>query len=541
MLGSDLHISDVSDADLARWEAAEVSPPLIPSVSTSTVGRTAHHELVGASSQCSMVSSRLSLQCPSQCSKVPSRLSLRRASIMDSGPKLRVRVASLPVGETVTHELDDMVKSVEQGAQSSSVLPNQSTLRKDVDLLNSRLHSTNALLLNPNGKRMQYWDLCTLSALAFTATVTPYEVCMMWGPSKVGALFVINQCINFIFIVDICCNFFLPFKAPLSHGGGWVKDHTRIAAHYAKGWFVIDVCSVFPVDVLMVAGVLGSEEIGSDNGNNGTQMLQMVRMLRLLRLIKLARILRASRIFSRWENSISISYPQRSLITWTVLIAMVLHWMACSLGLVAQLHTSLRTPSVTAEVSARIEAERQGLTTTGSECFGCVYGDHFGMARYCESPCLTPCEFDVHAGLDLPNAYPAELDAHMNYLVKQESWVCRYNAVGTVRPSQYHGSLWVAAIYVSLLQLSGGVGSIVPENLEEYVLFIINILLGSVLWAMVVGTVCGVMTTGDPHSIKFKQDMDALNFFLEDMNMPSQLRMRAREYLRNCRERVDST
>ena len=37
----------------------------------------------------------------------------------------------------------------------------------------------------------------------------------------------------------------------------------------------------------------------------GAGVLGAIRMLRLLRLIKLARILRASRIFSRWENSIS--------------------------------------------------------------------------------------------------------------------------------------------------------------------------------------------------------------------------------------------
>ena len=91
-------------------------------------------------------------------------------------------------------------------------------------------------------------------------------------------------------------------------------------------------------------------------------------------------------------------------------------------------------------------------------------------------------------------------------------------------------------MYVSLIQLSGGVGSIVPENVTEYVLFIVNILIGSVLWAMVVGTICGVMTTGDPHTIRFKQDMDALNFFLDDMRMPKKICLRAREYLRNCRE-----
>lgn len=40
------------------------------------------------------------------------------------------------------------------------------------------------MLLNPSSRLMQYWDFCTLSALAFTATVTPYETCMIWKEVK---------------------------------------------------------------------------------------------------------------------------------------------------------------------------------------------------------------------------------------------------------------------------------------------------------------------------------------------------------------------
>lgn len=89
---------------------------------------------------------------------------------------------------------------------------------------------------------------------------------------------------------------------------------------------------------------------------------------------------------------------------------------------------------------------------------------------------------------------------------------------------------------VAMIQLGGGVGSIVPENFVEYLIFFLCIVCGSVLWAMVVGTICAVLSTGDPHLIQFKQNMDTLNYFLEDMNMPQELRMRAREYLRNTKE-----
>ena len=66
-------------------------------------------------------------------------------------------------------------------------------------------------------------------ALIFTATVTPYEVCMMWGDTEIEGLFIVNQVVNLIFIVDICFNFLLPYKEPLRKGGGTVKSHDKIA------------------------------------------------------------------------------------------------------------------------------------------------------------------------------------------------------------------------------------------------------------------------------------------------------------------------
>ena len=465
----------------------------------------------------------------------------RSSASMRSSRKSIVRVET--DDDDTFEPLDAMMKELERSGADISGLPDTSTMRKDVKRLNRRLRRGTACLLNPRSNMMQRWDFCTLSALFFTATVTPYEVCMMWGDTKQDTLFYVNQFVNGIFVVDIIFNFLLPYRESLQKGGGTVKSHYKIAKKYIRSWFFLDVISVIPVDVLMVYGLLGgSAEVDGDapSGAGATDLLQMIRMLRLLRLIKLARILRASRIFSRWENSISISYARQTLIKWTVTIAIVLHWMSCSLGLLAQLHESLRTLAVTDEIERRVTLERAGQGWGGgTECYGCVYGDYgdeVGMRQYCLSGCLTPCELDARAATDLPNAFEAEISAHLTWLAKQESWVCRYQGVGTVRPPEWHGEVWVTAVYVSLIQLGGGVGSIVPENLAEYILFVINILLGSLAWAMVVGTICGIMATGDPHTIAFQHNMDGLNFFLRDMSMPTDLCIRAREYLRNTRD-----
>ena len=151
---------------------------------------------------------------------------------------------------------------------------------------------------------MQRWDFFTLSALFFTATVTPYEVCLMWeettwetpSPRRAAALHRQLDCESDIH-VDMGFNFFLPYRES-TEGGALVKSHKRIARRYLKTWFFIDLVSVIPVDNIMMS---------FDTSGCQTRRCSHGRMLRLLRLIKLARILRASRIFSRWENSISIS------------------------------------------------------------------------------------------------------------------------------------------------------------------------------------------------------------------------------------------
>ena len=66
----------------------------------------------------------------------------------------------------------------------------------------------------------------------------------------------------------------------------------------------------------------------------------------------------------------------------------------------------------------------------------------------------------------------------------------------------------------------------------EYVVFFIALLLGSVIWAIVQGVVCGIITTGDPCFIEHRQNMDALNFLMEDMKVDMDIRVRVRDYYR---------
>jgi len=271
-----------------------------------------------------------------------------------------------------------------------------------------------------------------------------------------------------------------------------------------------------------------------DTDSVNPSMLRMVRMVRLMRLLKLARILRASRIFSRWENSISMPNASRTLIGWVIAISITLHWFACGLGLLAQMHGSLRDDVINdleAVVGARMQHD--------PFCSGCNRTDAVLDAKYCGdmTPCLTPCEIEELAYLNKGSrTLPPWMHAYeMRQITKSEHWICRYSDQGMALDPREHLKVFVAALHVAMLQMGGGVGSIVPENTSEFMVFFMCTLLGSVLWAIVVGTICGLIATGDPHDINYRQTMDSLNYFLTDLNIPHETRIKTREYLRQAR------
>ena len=303
----------------------------------------------------------------------------------------------------------------------------------------------------------------------------------------------------------------------------------KIARRYLSSWFVIDAISILPVEEIIEWSLATLDQSNLD-------FLKIVRMVRLLRLIKLMRILRASRILKRWEGVMPISYAHWELFKWIAIVVLTTHWLACSLGLLAQLAGNQRTDALAAGVLARVLAG-EPADEGGGECFGCVLGDTRYEA-FCEfTSCLTSCELDVLARMELGGEpFLEQVVGKRKAIHNAQTWICRYNDEGSVRNVDYHGDVWLAAMYVSTVAMTGGVGSIVPENRAEYAVFCFAILIGSIIWAMVVGTICAMMTTGDPHTIAFRQQMDALNDFIADMKIPYELGVLARAYLRNTRE-----
>ena len=74
-------------------------------------------------------------------------------------------------------------------------------VRRDAKRVKQRLYEANRLLLDPESKAMQAWDIGTVIALMFTLLVSPYEIGFLEEYTGTGAtvLFAINQGVTVLF------------------------------------------------------------------------------------------------------------------------------------------------------------------------------------------------------------------------------------------------------------------------------------------------------------------------------------------------------
>lgn len=409
------------------------------------------------------------------------------------------------------------------GGGGSGLPPNtnRDDFHEDARKLTRRLNRMKAGLLDPTGKFMEKWDLVIIFVMLYTSFITPWELAFVRTPST-DALFICNQFVNGIFWIDLVFQFFIPIT---DRDGRTVRAHKRIAYHYLTGWAIIDFVSVLPLDVLDVYGVFdrmassGSSGTSAEDTRQTRQVVKMVRLLRLLKLLKILRVLRASRVLTRLETRFAMTYTTNEGIKYCVVIIVTLHWFACAWACLATF--SLDDPRTTALADA--VAAQQNIDST---CTGCATGDP-ADSRECTSDCLSSCEVSQLAILE---GVPS------NLVYKRQHWMCRARDSGLITSDWGGGGffeLYIACLVVAIGQLSGGSISIAPENQAENILFLLALLAGSVIWAIVQGVVCGIITVGDPHYITHRQNMDQLNFLMADMGVNQEVKIRVREYYKN--------
>ncbi|KAJ8344821.1 hypothetical protein SKAU_G00290140, partial [Synaphobranchus kaupii] len=161
------------------------------------------------------------------------------------------------------------------------------------------------------------WDWIILLLVIYTAVFTPYSAAFLLNEEEderrrtcgytCNPLNVVDLVVDVMFIIDILIN----FRTTYVNSNDEVVSHPgRIAQHYFKGWFLIDIVAAIPFDLLIFRS-------GSDEPQT-TTLIGLLKTARLLRLVRVARKL------DRYSE-----YGAAVLFLLMCTFALIAHWLAC--------------------------------------------------------------------------------------------------------------------------------------------------------------------------------------------------------------------
>uniref|UniRef100_A0A8C7GGE0 Voltage-gated inwardly rectifying potassium channel KCNH2 n=1 Tax=Oncorhynchus kisutch TaxID=8019 RepID=A0A8C7GGE0_ONCKI len=158
------------------------------------------------------------------------------------------------------------------------------------------------------------WDWVILLLVIYTAIFTPYSAAFLLSDQEGAAmqtcgyscspLNVVDLIVDIMFIVDIIINFRTTY---VNNNDEVVSQSQRIAVHYFKGWFLIDMVAAIPFDLLIYR-----------SGEETTTLIGLLKTARLLRLVRVARKL------DRYSE-----YGAAVLFLLMCTFALIAHWLAC--------------------------------------------------------------------------------------------------------------------------------------------------------------------------------------------------------------------
>ncbi|KAF2882474.1 hypothetical protein ILUMI_23699, partial [Ignelater luminosus] len=204
------------------------------------------------------------------------------------------------------------IHTPKMGEKVAQVLSLGADVLPEYKLQNPKLHNWTILHYSPFKAA---WDWLILVLVMYTAIFTPYVAAFLLSEpdysnkksKKYGddPIVLIDLIVDVTFIVDILIN----FRTTYVSGNDEVVSHPgRIAVHYLKGWFLIDLVAAIPFDLLL---------FGSDTDET-TTLIGLLKTARLLRLVRVARKI------DRYSE-----YGAAVLLLLMATFALIAHWLAC--------------------------------------------------------------------------------------------------------------------------------------------------------------------------------------------------------------------
>jgi len=321
------------------------------------------------------------------------------------------------------------------------------------------------LIIYPISTFRLSWDMVAAMLICFVAVVLPYRVAFVDSWSRTWA--VVDFLVDVFFICDFALNFCTAYIGPT---GILERRHHKIALHYLRTWFALDLLATVPLEWFVRGGDLFEMPTGDDDGS-AAQLFSLLRLFKLLKLLRLLRVAKMLQQLNQLENYIvaALSLHSHSLFSICKLLIMLLtfaHWNGCI----------------------------QFYLSNGFDKVAVVNGT---LTTYAQHPDSWILRADIR-----------DLSAF-------ERWTWSY----------YHAM-------VQLLAISEGL--VPPRRLPEAWSFIISILLGAALYAVFVASLTSVVGELGAASRRYRSRIDRLGEYMRDSAMPSELRTRLLAYYDIC-------
>ncbi|XP_014293298.1 potassium voltage-gated channel unc-103 isoform X2 [Halyomorpha halys] len=197
-------------------------------------------------------------------------------------------------------------------SKRDSVLSLGADVLPEYKLQSPRIHKWTVLHYSPFKAA---WDWIILLLVMYTAIFTPYVAAFLLNEADYmkkksekysdEPLVIVDLIVDVTFIVDILIN----FRTTYVNKNDEVVSHPgKIAVHYLRGWFLIDLVAAIPFDLLI---------FGSDTDET-TTLIGLLKTARLLRLVRVARKI------DRYSE-----YGAAVLLLLMATFALIAHWLAC--------------------------------------------------------------------------------------------------------------------------------------------------------------------------------------------------------------------
>uniref|UniRef100_A0AAQ6AQ91 Cyclic nucleotide-binding domain-containing protein n=1 Tax=Amphiprion ocellaris TaxID=80972 RepID=A0AAQ6AQ91_AMPOC len=351
-------------------------------------------------------------------------------------------------------KIKDRTQNVtEKVTQVTQVLSLGADVLPEYKLQAPRIHKWTILHYSPF---KAVWDWVILLLVIYTAIFTPYSAAFLLNEVEedrrrscgytCNPLNVVDLVVDIMFIVDILINFRTTY---VNHNDEVVSHPGRIAQHYFKGWFLIDIVAAIPFDLLIFRS--GSEEPQT------TTLIGLLKTARLLRLVRVARKL------DRYSE-----YGAAVLFLLMCTFALIAHWLACIWYAIGNVE---RTSS------ARIGGMKIGWLDNLADQIGKHYNDSdatsgpsikdkYVTALYFTFSSLTSVGF----GNVSPNTNPEKIFSICVMLIGSLMYASIFGNVSAIiqrlysGTARYHTQMLRVKEFIRFHQIPGGL----RQRLEEY-------------------------------------------------------------------------